>query len=394
MKKQILFLCSDMRVGGFQKSLISLFQCLDYGKYDVDLLLLNPMGIFMDLIPKEVTILPCLVDSEYFMNGIKAMKSMLRKGKLKLAFSRAVSCLFWPFNKGVGAMIMVKAVPKLNKHYDVAIDYNGQHLLYYMVEKISANKKISYFHSDYKKWRYYEKMDRKYYNWVDAIVSVSDECVQSMKEIFPEYEDKIWCIENINSNKTVNLFPINSNTFNDSFDGIRIVTVGRVCYNKGYDIAAEALKKLKDAGYDVRWYMVGPIEDDAYCAKLMTQYVIGEDMMLLGATNNPYDYMRNADVIVHPSRFEGKAVAVEEAKILNKPIVATAYSTVMNQIVNEHTGLIVEMTGEAVFRGIERLICEPELRNRIIDAQKAECKGNEDEIWKLYKLIEDCEDGK
>lgn len=389
MKKQILFLCSDMGVGGFQKSLISLFQCLDYDKYDVDLLLLNPTGIFMDLIPKDVKILSCGIDPDYFSNGIKAIRSMLKKGQLRLALMRAVSCMFWMFDKGVGASVMVKSVPKLDKHYDVAIDYNGQHLLYYMVEKVRANKKISYFHSDYKKWRYYEKMDRKYYKKVDAIVSVSDECVQSMKEIFPEYEDKICCIENINSYKTVNLFPLNSNTFNDSFKGIRIVTVGRVCYNKGYDLAVEALKKLKDAGYKVRWYMVGPIEDDDYCAKLMTKYAIGEDMVLLGATNNPYDYMRNADIIVHPSRFEGKAVAVEEAKILNKPIVATAYSTVMNQIINERTGLIVEITGEAVFRGIERLISDIELRNYIIRTQQMKCKGNEDEVLKLYKLIED-----
>ena len=80
MKKKILFICSNMKVGGFQKSLISLLRCFDYEKYDVDLLLLDPSGIFMDLIPKEVNILPVI-----FQIGKKS-GNINDKGK-KMVFS-------------------------------------------------------------------------------------------------------------------------------------------------------------------------------------------------------------------------------------------------------------------------------------------------------------------
>ena len=40
---------------------------------------------------------------------------------------------------------MIKAVPELKKHYDVAIDYNGQYILYYMIDKINADKKLHIF---------------------------------------------------------------------------------------------------------------------------------------------------------------------------------------------------------------------------------------------------------
>ena len=387
-KKKILFLCSNMEVGGFQKSLVSLLQCFDYDKYDVDLLLFNPKGIFMDLIPEQVNLLPPVVDPEYMMPGSRAVWAMLKKGKLGKAAIRAISCLAWAFSKGIGAVIMTKGIPALKKHYDTTIDYNGQQLLYYMVDKSHCENRISYFHNDYIKWPFYVVSDRWYYRKVNAIVTVSDECVQSMKKVFPEYADKIYCIENINSEKTVNLFPLNSNNFQDNFTGIRLVSVGRICSDKGFDFAVEALRKLIDYGYHVHWYFVGPVTDKRFCDNILDKYQIWEHLTLLGSTNNPYDYMRNADIIVHPSRFEGKAVAVEEAKILGRPIVATNYSTVANQIDNERTGLIVEMNGESVFQGIRRLIDDPVLYQKIINIQEKECLGNEKEVEKLYRLIE------
>lgn len=389
MKKNILFLCSNMGVGGFQKSLISLLQCFDYSKYDVDLLLFEPTGIFMDLIPQEVHVLPIVINSEYFSSGKQAVLSMIKKGKWKLAISRFISCLLWMKDKSIGADYMMKSVPELEKYYDAAIDYNGQHVLYYMMNKIHANKKITYFHSDYKKWPYYMVKDRIYYANVSAIVTVSDECVESMKEIFPEYSDKIYCIENINSDKTVNMFPKNSNTYQDNFDGVRLVTVGRVCNDKGIDYALEALHLLLKDGYNVRWYMVGPLTDKKAYNDAVKQFGACDELVLLGATNNPYDYMKNADIVVHPSRFEGKAVAVEEAKILRKPIVATNFSTAKNQIIDGETGLIVEMNGKAVYEGIKRMIDSEKLRNHIIERQCTLCHGNEAEVEKVYRLIEE-----
>lgn len=378
-----------MEIGGFQKSLVSLLKCFDYKKYDVDLLLLNPTGIFMDLIPKEVNILQPLISPEYFSSGPRAILYMLRKRKFYQAFIRLISCIIWVFDKGVGAAFMVKAVPELKQRYDVCIDYNGQHLLYYMVQKIQATKKISYFHSDYEKWSYYKRADKKYYKKVSFIVTVSAKCVESMKKIFPEFSNKIICIENINSEKTVNLFPLNSNTYKDDFDGIRIVTVGRVCKEKGLDYIYDALHRLLESNYRVRWYLVGPVTDKDFCKVCENKYGKCDDLIFFGPTNNPYDYMRNADIIVHPSRFEGKAVVVEEAKILRKPIVATNFSTVKNQIIDGETGLIVDMTGKAVYEGIKQLLDNHELMKHIISTQKEICYGNESEIEKLYKLIEE-----
>ena len=54
--KKILFICSNMNIGGFQKSLVNLLINFDYNRYEVDLFLIDKDGIFMDSIPSEVNI--------------------------------------------------------------------------------------------------------------------------------------------------------------------------------------------------------------------------------------------------------------------------------------------------------------------------------------------------
>lgn len=385
--KKVLFICSNMGVGGFQKSLVSLLRCFDYQKYEVDLLLFNPTGIFMNLIPEEVNVIPPVIDPDYFLSAKEAVIAMIGKKQYGKALLRLISGIAWCYDKSVGAYIMVKGVPKLKKKYDVAVDYNGQQLLYYLIDKVLADKKISYFHSDYKKWHYYERMDRKYYGKVDAIVTVSDNCVKSLREVFPEYSEKTYCIENIVTDATVNLFHATENVLGD-YTGKKLVSVGRVCTDKGFDFACKALRLLINDGYDVRWYEIGPVEDQQNCESWIRKYELQENMILLGATDNPYEYMREADIIVHPSRFEGKAVAVEEAKILKKPIVVTNYSTVDDQIIDGKSGLIVDMTGEDVYAGIKKLLDDKELYDTIIEYQKMHCHGNGSEMDKLYRLME------
>ena len=46
-----------MGSGGGERSLLTLLQLMDYEKYDVDLLLFNPSGLFMDMIPPQVNLI-------------------------------------------------------------------------------------------------------------------------------------------------------------------------------------------------------------------------------------------------------------------------------------------------------------------------------------------------
>lgn len=387
MKKKILFLCSNMNIGGFQKSLINLLLNFDYDKYDVDLLLIEKNGIFMRDIPSEVNILEIPNLYSCFFKGINpSLKLLLKNRYYYLFLMRIVIGIINYFDKGKAAIFMSKFIPKINKEYDCCIDYNGQYLNYYMIDKVNAKRKITYFHSDYAKWDYYKNADKKYYKYADAIVTVSDICVDSMKKYFPEYADKIYCIENIITKKTVKPnFKLEHCKMNTS--DMTIVTVGRVCLGKGYDFAFEAAQLLKKNKVDFHWYWIGPGNEESEVKELMSKYDINDKFYFLGPSSDPYYYLEKADIAVFPSRFEGKAVVIEETKVINKPIVVTNFSTVNNQIENMKSGLIVDMNSKSVYKGIKQLIDNPDLRQLMINYQKRNCKGNLEEKNILYSLI-------
>ena len=89
------------------------------------------------------------------------------------------------FDKSLSGVFLTRIFPKITDEcFDLIVEYNGQQDLYYMVNKLQGKRKITFFHSDYRKWRYYEKADRKYFGKVDGIYTISEECVSALKEVF------------------------------------------------------------------------------------------------------------------------------------------------------------------------------------------------------------------
>ena len=108
---------------------------------------------------------------------------------------------------------------------------------------------------------------------------------------------------------------------------------------------------------------------------------------ILGKKVNPYPYFNMCDIYVQPSRYEGKAVAITEAKIFNKPIVITDYTSAKDQIENMKTGLIIENSVDGIYKGVKRIIEDNKLRNFIISNLKKSKWSNEDDIEKLYEIM-------
>lgn len=387
MKKKILFICSNMNIGGFQISLINLLKYFDYDSYNVDLFLLDRNGLFMQEIPKEVNLIKLdNYEIDFFDSTVDSIKSLYHKRKYLLLVIRFFVGIIQMIDKGYGAILMSKFIPTIADEYDCCIDYNGQYLNYYMIDKVKAKKKITYFHSDYEKWEYYKHADKIYYKKADAIVTVSEICVESLKKYFPEHEDKIYCIENIISKKTV-VPKEYIKHINLEKNKIILMTVGRVCLDKGYDLAFEAAKLLKNNFDNFIWYWVGPGYEAKEIQAKIKEYKLENQFKFLGPSADPYYYLEQADIAVYPSRFEGKAVVIEETKVINKPIVVTNFSTVKNQIQDRKSGFIVDMDGNAIYSAIKELIENKELYNSIVNFQKRNFVGNEKEINKLYELI-------
>ena len=115
---------------------------------------------------------------------------------------------------------------------------------------------------------------------------------------------------------------------------------------------------------------------------------VEDNFILLGTRENPYAYIKNCDLFVQPSRYEGKSVVIDETKILKKPIVVTNYPTVKDQIMGGKEGMIVDMTPEGIADGIIKMAGSEELRMEYVNFLSSQEYGNQKEIDKYLELID------
>ncbi|CAN7713315.1 glycosyltransferase [Paenibacillus sp. LjRoot153] len=393
MKKKILFVIDSLHSGGAEKSLISLLTLFDYESYEVDLLMFLPNGLYFPLIPKEVRVLDVPNAIQRKRNRVM---EVVKNGDLKTLYTRIGLALDHrnPYvnNKMHGAQInwkwMSNSINKLDQNYEVAIAYSQGMPTYFVAEKVNANKKISWFNTDYKSARYNKDFDFKYFNKIDKIVTVSEACKDVLSENFENISEKFEVIYDIVSPKLINEMSIRNSGFEDSNDGIRILTIGRFVDAKGYDLAIDACYLLKSEGVNFKWYALGEGPLKLNIEQRIKEKNLEDTFILLGVDANPYPYIKNTDIYVQPSRFEGKPIAVNEAKVLCKPIVVTKFSTVNSQITDEENGIIVDMNSNDIYKGIKKMIEDSKLRQQICLNLMNEKVGTEEEIHKVYALIE------
>ncbi|MFC0560073.1 glycosyltransferase [Halalkalibacter alkalisediminis] len=396
MKKNLLFVMPSLAAGGGEKSLVNLLSQIDYKKYNVDLFLLNHNGIFMEYIPKEVQVLT-LPDS-YSVFTLPLYHSLIKfllKGKPSLAIARIMFTLTSRNNKNTSEReqyswkYISEALDITNKKYDVAIGFLEKTSTYFCVDKVNATKKIGWVHIDYDKLGMDPEFDIHYFKKLDNIVTVSQECASILKRRFPSESNKVDVIYNVVSPSMINKMAIQGkyDIYDKKDDEVIILSIGRLHYQKGFEMAIEACKKLVDKGYNIRWYIIGEGEEREKLLSLIKTNKLEKYFKLLGLKSNPYPYLKQADIYAQTSRFEGKSIAIDEAKILQKPILVTNYSTAKDQITNEINGVIVEMNSESIGKGMEKVILDNNLRDNIIENLSKELLGTEEEINKLYKMF-------
>lgn len=387
MKKRLLFIVSNMESGGVSKSMTSLLNVVDTDEYEVDCFVLNPRGVFLSSIPSAIHMISDERTSLLFSKFPQNLILLAKKGWFWDAFIRVLVAFFMLFNKGIGGWLLSRRVYRIPKQYDLAVDYNGQHQLYYLIDYVSATKKVTFFHSDYEKWPYYYRMDRKYFPLVDQIFTISNQCVSSLKKFFPVQENKIDLFENISAIQQI--YQMANQSISDPVDTsiLSFISIGHLSPNKGTHLAFEVAHLLKKKGISFKWYFLGENQDKATYNQLKKDYNIEDCIVELGVKANPYPYIKQATIVVHLSKFEGKSIALDEAKILCKPIVVSNFSTVTDQFQDGYNATIVPFNAETIADTLLQLANDPILQSKYIGNLKNTVSDNTQEIQKLYHLI-------
>ena len=396
--KKIFIIHSNMEIGGAETSLLGLLKSIDYENYGVDLLLLSPVGELMDMIPKQVRIL-----REYseYRNLLLPIKDVIKNKKIRIAVGRLRGKLkaniqnkklnnsgdLCYLTKEYSHKYAMKNLPNIEGEYDLGISFIDPH--YILQTKVNAKVKLGWLHTDFNRINVNKEEDFNMWNGCDYIVSVSDSCKNAFDNKYPELINKSIVIENI---LPVEYVKIQSNIIDVSNDilkednVINICSIGRFSNQKNFDNVPNIAKIIIDYGYDIRWSLIGYGSDEQLIKDKIKEADLEKQVIILGKKNNPYTYIKSCDIYVQPSRYEGKAVTVREAQILNKPVVITNFATSDSQLEDGVDGIIVPMDNEGCAKGIISLIENKELQQKLINNTKCRDYSNKDEIEKLYNL--------
>lgn len=397
---KVLFVISALEAGGAEKSLINLLNLFDYNRYQVDLLLFKKEGIFMDQIPEEVRIIEA-PDDLFYLYNIHGRQIKHALGAFPSIIARITGTIYRNYfvrNKSYpGTQIRwnkfyKKHISIFNDEYDIAISYMHGEVMYYVAEKIKARKKITWVHNDYRALKLKPETDYPYLCSFDKIATISDECVDILTQVFPQIKDKVVSIPNLTSSSLIRkraelYYP---EEYKDSCNANKVIilSIGRLNYQKGFDIAIKIAVEMKKRGLQFVWYIIGQGTEQEHLTELINQFGLKEEFVLLGIRENPYPYIKNADIIAQPSRYEGKSVVIDEAKILHKPIVVSDYATVRDQITNENEGIISKLEVENFAEALEKLIQSKDLRDNYEEYLNQHEYGNDSMVEMYYKLME------
>lgn len=376
--KKVLFVINTLGGAGAEKALLELLKKFTPDQYEASLYVLLDQGELIHQVPEYIKILNRNYQDASVLS--RSGKKILNRNILKRLFIRgAIFRNLVYLIQAAKAMrkkgrlypdkllwrVMSDSGQKLNEHYDIAIAYLEGGSTYFVHDHVQADKKCTFLHVDYGYAGYTRKLDKECYLDFDRIFTVSKEVRESFLRAYPECEDKTRVFHNLIDQEEIKRKALLSGGFEDSYEGKRILTVGRLTAQKAYEISIAAMKLLKDQGVKARWYVLGEGELREKLQNQIHRLGLDQDFILLGAKENPYPYYAQCDLYVHATRFEGKSIAIQEAQILGCAILVSDCSGNREQVVDGVDGMMCSLTPEAVSNQIKLLLEDDEKRKAL-----------------------------
>lgn len=353
-KKKLLIVAHHLTIGGVQKSLVAALKVIDYDKYDVTLYLRKNRTDLLQLVDERVNVI-INDDNHHYYRKPKAIllqlliaffKLIKRKDKAK-AYNQMLS------------QFIVKCSMDYEKErffakakYDIAIAYVQGYVALFTAECINADKKFVFYHTSVDELHdVHERAIDKF----QKVVAIHSEQKELIKKWYPQIADRITIVENYCDKA---LIEEQSKAF--SVDRPQNKTVlcscGRFSSVKGFDLAVESAKKLKEKNIQFLWYFVGDGPERGGIEALINQYGLQDNIVITGMQKNPYPYIKACDIYVQPSYEEAMPLTLIEAKRLNKPMITTNTVGGKKLVVDGVDGLVCETNPRSIADAIELLI--------------------------------------
>lgn len=385
-KKRILIVNNNMHIGGVQKALVNLLKEIA-SEYEVTLLLFYKGGELLRDVPENV----CIITACDLLRcwGMTRRDTKGIRQRLSRSFCAVVTRLIgrkWICN------ILLPFQKKL-VGYDIAISYlhsGNDHVFYggcneFVLRCVKAEKKVSFLHCDYEKIHAFSEYNANVYKGFDAIAACSAGCKEAFLMVLPELAQKVQVVHNchdfaqIRQNAARAQVTLQKNVLN-------ILTVSRFGKEKGILRGIQAVADLQKSGKQIHYYIIGDGVEYLEAAAMIKRHGLETTVTLLGEIDNPYGYMKEADVLLIPSFSEAAPMVIGEAACLGTPILSTRTTSVNEMIVQPGYGWVCENTQEGIRESLEHLLSDPEILKKCSEGMKQIVFTNADAINEFTRL--------
>ncbi len=361
---KILFVIPSFRNGGTITSLKNLLAQLDLSNYEIDVFAITNIGPNREFIDQYVNVMGVALDE---VSSKQSLKNSLKSTVFK--FVKSTKKILEKFGIDISPIAFKSAVSKLEKNnYDIVIGFQeGQATRF--ISYFKNAKKIAWVRCDYSNMLKIGKIKPQHnlYAKVDQIVCVSNYTKNVFVNLLPETKDKTIALHNLIDKDYIIKKSIDLKDFDPlfKFEGFKIVSLGRIDPVQRFSYIPKIISEIKNKKIPFKWFVIGGGEgaEKELLLKNIKYYNVENELILLGEKNNPYPYIKNADLLVSTSLSEACPNVINEAKILHTPIVSTDFGSIYEFIENNVNGLISPI--ETISEKIELMMSDKETYDRI-----------------------------
>ena len=299
--KKIIFFSRNLKIGGMEKALINLLNNLGPDKNQITLILESKSGELLEYLNPNIRV------KEYRLSKCKI--ALIRK---TINFLHRLIWSFFNFHR-----------------YDFSCNYATYMTVGSKLAAISSKNSSLYVHSDY--YNYFSRDEKKvkdfFYmqgvTYLKNIIFVSNEAMNGIKEILPEFSYKFSVIGNLIDFSNIELLSGEDVKEKKSQKEL-ILFVGRLEESsKRLSRLIESFKRVCEKSDDYELWIVGDGADYSFCKELIEKHSLISKVKMLGAKVNPYPYIKIADCVILTSDFEGFPVVYDDCLVLKTPIITT-----------------------------------------------------------------------
>lgn len=349
--KTILFILPDLNMGGAERIITLLINNLDKNKFTPKLLLMRKEGYYLELLDKNIEIID--IKTSRIRNAFFPIVKVLRTLKPDIVFGG------W----GEVSAYLAPIIPFFPKIRFIARETN-------IVSQHVTRPEIRFFY--------------RFYNNFDSVIAQSDDMKNDLINNLKIHEEKIIKINNpvdVDAVEAKSLEPMNFPFFEDYKN---VVAIGNLSYRKGFDNLLKVFSYLKNE--NIFLYIIGEGDDKEKLIELKDSLQI-KNVKFLGKITNPYPYLKNADLFILSSRYEGFPNVLLEAGATGTFSLANNCKGGINEIIEENiNGRIISIEDHKNFaEEIKITLSKKYDKNRIKNSIKN--RFSKDKIIHQYEKI-------